>query len=458
MFVIGISGLDIFISLLYIIIIIFIAKRFKKGIKNKSIKRFFIPFIGFKIVCAILFVVLHSYVYRGGDTFLYFAGAKFISTQILHEPSRFFTFIFGDFNAFQQFSYTGETRVLYAFKDSATLLMSQITTIFYLFSFQQYLASTILISFFSAFGIWSLFSTMCKVYPKATKAFAIGILFYPSIGIWGSGILKDTIAITALGWMFSSFYLISGQKKYLKSVLIIFLMSFIILKLKPYILYTFLPAMLLWMQSNISNRIKSTLLKYIIAPIILIAFAFGGFFFMQTVSENAGKYSLENVQGIAEGFHNWHTYLAETQNQSGYTLGEVNFTPLGVLIKSPEAFFVTYFRPTPFEIRNFATAFESVQSTLLLLITLFVIFKTGIFRTLKITFSNGNVRAFLLFAIIMGVAVGITSYNFGALSRYKIPCLPFYTAALAIIYYEGIRLRNKKNPYKTKPASPISIK
>lgn len=325
--------------------------------------------------------------------------------------------------------------------------MSQITTFFYFFGFRQYLASTLLISFLSAFGIWSLFTTICKVYPRGTKAFAIGILFYPSIGIWGSGILKDTITIAALGWMFSSIYFLSTQKKYLRSIFTILIMSYFCIKLKPYILYTFLPAMLLWMHSNISNRIKSTLLKYSIAPIILIAFAFGGFFFMQTVSENAGKYSLENMQGVAEGFHNWHTYLAETQNQSGYTLGEVSFTPLGVLLKSPEAFFVTYFRPTPFEIRNFATAFESLQSTLLLLITLFVIFKTGIFKTLKIIVSNGHVRAFLLFAIIMGVAVGITSYNFGALSRYKIPCLPFYTAALVIIYYEGVRIQKKPKAY-----------
>ena len=31
-------------------------------------------------------------------------------------------------------------------------------------------------------------------------------------------------------------------------------------------------------------------------------------------------------------------------------------------------------------------------------------------------------------------SVGFTSYNFGALVRYKIPCLPFYALVLAVIY------------------------
>ncbi len=151
------------------------------------------------------------------------------------------------------------------------------------------------------------------------------------------------------------------------------------------------------------------------------------------------------MQEIAEGFQNWHTYLADTRDQSGYSLGEVNFTPLGILQKSPEALFVTYYRPLPLEIRNFATAFEAIQSTLLLIITLYIFFKVGLFRFFAIMFSNKEVRAFMIFSIFLGIAVGLTSYNFGALSRYKIPCLPFYTSSLAIIFHLGKEaIKNKR--------------
>jgi hypothetical protein len=41
----------------------------------------------------------------------------------------------------------------------------------------------------------------------------------------------------------------------------------------------------------------------------------------------------------------------------------------------------------------------------------------------------------LVFSLIFAFAVGISSYNFGALSRYKIPCLPFYGAFILILYH-----------------------
>ena len=110
----------------------------------------------------------------------------------------------------------------------------------------------------------------------------------------------------------------------------------------------------------------------------------------------------------------------------------------------PEAFFVTYYRPLPFEIRNFATALESFQSTILLLLTIYLIFKVGPINMVRIIISNNELKAFLFFALTLGVTVGITSYNFGALSRYKLPCLPFYLCALAIIYHLGTT--NSNNP------------
>jgi hypothetical protein len=43
----------------------------------------------------------------------------------------------------------------------------------------------------------------------------------------------------------------------------------------------------------------------------------------------------------------------------------------------------------------------------------------------------------IVFALIFSLAVGITSGNFGTLMRYKIPMMPFYYSALAIIYIKA---------------------
>lgn len=196
--------------------------------------------------------------------------------------------------------------------------------------------------------------------------------------------------------------------------------------------------MLLWSQGRLLKKTKNSITKYILAAILLPIFIGGGFLALQQISAGAGKYSLENVQSVAEGFHSWHTYLAETRNQSGYSLGEVEFTALGVLTKAPEAFFVAYFRPFIFgDVRNVATLFEALQTLLLLTLSIYVFIRVGILKSIRLIISNSDVRAFMLFAVIFGVTVGLTSYNFGALSRYKIPGVPFYVGSIAIIYYLG---------------------
>jgi len=51
--------------------------------------------------------------------------------------------------------------------------------------------------------------------------------------------------------------------------------------------------------------------------------------------------------------------------------------------------------------------------------------------------NDPTIQFCLIFSVIFAFAVGISSYNFGALSRYKIPCLPFYAVALVLIHYKN---------------------
>jgi hypothetical protein len=39
------------------------------------------------------------------------------------------------------------------------------------------------------------------------------------------------------------------------------------------------------------------------------------------------------------------------------------------------------------------------------------------------------------FSMIFAFAVGLSTGNFGTLSRYKIPCMPFFAALLIILYF-----------------------
>ena len=428
---------DILISLFYIVLIIILSRIFQPD-KDKVYYKYYSLFIYSKIFFSVSFALLYIFYFGGGDTFLYFNGGNFFVDQILHNPSNIFNLLFNDFENLNNLVFTDKQYLFRYFQGDDILLTSKILSFFCFIGFKQYLTTTILFTIFTSIGLWKLFTTLCNLYPSLNKYFAVGILFYPTIGIWGSGILKDPLTMALVGMIFYSLFNILKRKNVIFLSIIILASIYVCLKLKPYILYTFLPAMILWIQGQLSAKLKNPLFKIIITPIILIVFGVGGFYALNSVSEGAGKYSIENVQSVAEGFHSWHTYLAETRDQSGYSLGEVSFTPIGVLQKAPESFFVTYYRPFIFgDVRNAATLFEALQNLILLLITIYIIIKVGFFNFFRIIITDKNVRAFMLFAIVFGIAVGITSYNFGALSRYKIPSLPFFTAALSIIYYLG---------------------
>lgn len=428
---------DISLSIIIIIIIYIISTRLVNK-SNSNYSKIFKQFIIFKIAFAVFFSLIYLYYYEGGDTFLYFSGGNYLVDQYLAYPSRIFEFLFNNGDEFKNLKYSNQQYLVSFFSGSDSLLTFKISSVFSLLCFKQFMATTILLTMVASIGAWKLFTTLCNLYPALSKYFAAGVLFYPTIAIWSSGILKDTITFMCVGLIFTSFYYFERRKNIIISLFISSISIYFCLILKPYILYLFIPCMLFWINNRIRGNIKNIFLKAFVGLFLIIIFSAAGFLIVQSISQGAGKYSLDSITDVAKGFQSWHTYLSETRNQSGYSLGEFEFTTQGIIQKIPAAIIVTFFRPFLFsDVTNFSLAFEGIQSFILLLLTAYVFLKVGIIRFFRIIIFNKDVSAFVLFALLFGITVGLTSYNFGALSRYKIPALPFYTASLAIIYYLG---------------------
>jgi hypothetical protein len=105
-----------------------------------------------------------------------------------------------------------------------------------------------------------------------------------------------------------------------------------------------------------------------------------------------------------------------------------------MISKFPQAVVVTLFRPFPWEAGKVIIALSAIEAFLFLFFTLkLIVTKKG--KVLSWTSKDPTLMFCLIFSLIFAFAVGISSYNFGALSRYKIPCLPFYAAFLTILLY-----------------------
>ena len=119
-------------------------------------------------------------------------------------------------------------------------------------------------------------------------------------------------------------------------------------------------------------------------------------------------------------------------------------TPLltfsGMLKLVPAAVNVTLFRPYIWEVKNPLMMISSLEALTLLILTVFVIAKARlkIFMFLK----EPTVLFCLLFSLSFAFAVGVSTYNFGSLVRYKIPMMPFYS--IAIFYIMNYLKRDRK--------------
>ena len=111
--------------------------------------------------------------------------------------------------------------------------------------------------------------------------------------------------------------------------------------------------------------------------------------------------------------------------------------------KAPAAINVTLFRPYIWESKKVLVMLTALESLLFLLITIKVIIVVGLGRVWRTIVTDPNIQFFLIFTLVFSFAIGLTSGNFGTLSRYKIPCLPFYGMALVLIYYKNMPLSKK---------------
>ncbi|MCT4581713.1 MAG: hypothetical protein N4A35_09875 [Flavobacteriales bacterium] len=423
----------IYLFAIYLGAILYVQK--KK--KDQPLYRYFLSALTIKIGGGIVYALYHVYIYKGGDTFVFYNAAKDLANYIsVLNPSTFGAY----FSGFNPAEYNFSPDYNYILNGTDVLFIVKLTSVFYFLAGGSYFVITILFSFLSFLGLWYAFLTFCRLYPKLAYPFFLVIYCVPTMTLWSSGLLKDTVTIGAIGWLIYGFAnLFIYNQKLLKSLFHIFFSSFLIFMLKSYLIYLLYPAFFIWVQSSIKSKIKSAFLRNMIAPLLFLSMIGALVFILSSYSNSAGKYSLNNWQSTLQGFHSWHGHLADTRDQSGYSLGEMDYTILGVLSKVPAAINVTFFRPYPWEIRNIATLLGAFEALLFMGFTVVVLVKRRL-TIFAYVFKNKEVLFLLSFALPFAFIVGLSSYNFGALSRYKIPSELFYLIALVIIY---------KTPFKT---------
>ncbi len=424
---------DFVIAPIYILLLTIIAYVLRPFLTDKNTRKYFLPALWIRCFGAISVGLIYQFYYGGGDTYMYYhLGTRFIWEAFLESPLLAIKLIVSGMDYSPDgFYYQSQ---IYTYGDSASYFVVRIGGFFSLLTFNNYSGIALLFAFTGFLGCWALFQGFYKIYPSLVKYFALGILFLPSIFFWGSGLLKDTLTLSALGFLFYSLTeIVIWRKRVVLNAVVILIMTWVIYVVKIYIILSFIPAVFVWLYFQFQKSINSTFLRYALAPVLLMILAFSGFLAVQTLSSESRRYSLDKVLITAEETAKWNYYVSEQQGGSGYSLGDYDFSPSGLARKFVPATLTAIFRPTIIEARNpvmILTALENLVISILILLSLTKL-KPKLFQ------SNPILMLAIVFVILFSFSVGVTTYNFGALSRYRIPMLPFLTSVLIIIRYYG---------------------
>lgn len=393
---------------------------------TRETRKYFLPALWVRFIGAIALGLIYQFYYDGGDTFNYFThGSKWIWEAFLDSPMKGLSLLFssGGERVPETFEFTQH---IWYFRDPNSYFVVRITAFFDLFTFHTYTATALLFASFSFSGIWAFYSGVQKKYPSNAKWLAVGILFVPSVIFWGSGILKDTITLGALGWLtWSLIQVIDFKKRTAMYWLIMFFSAWIIYSIKVYIILCYVPMIFLWIYWKRILAIRNWFLRVSVAPILLLLFGSVGFLTMRQIGDTNEKYALDNIaeRATITAYDIRYGWGARTGGEGGYDLGVLDGTWQSMIRLMPDAINVSLFRPYLWEVKNPLMLLSALESLVVLVLSIWLlIYKGGLLNVFKDPFLTFC----LLFALLFAFAVGVSTFNFGTLMRYKIPMIPFF--------------------------------
>ena len=435
---------DLFLTPCYLIVIYFVAYVLKsRVVRNPILKRYFIPALTLRIIGAISLGLIYQFYYKGGDTFSYYSYATTIWTAMWESPIVGIKLLLTSGKDFIPDAYMYTSRIGF-YGDPPSYFIVRLAALSGIFNFNTYTIIGIFFSIFSFSGAWALFLALYRMYPSLHKELAISIFFIPSIFFWGSGLLKDSITIGALQWAFYAFAKIFiFRENRIRSAVIFAVAAYLLIAIKIYIFLCFLPTLFIWVFILFNKRIKSSATRAFLRPFLIATALVCGLLAANRVSSENKRYSLNNIAETSKITSSYLKGISDFSGGSGYDLGETEPGILGMLKKAPAAIFVSLYRPFLWESKNVNMLMAALESGFVIFLTLSVLRRTGIIKLISIIRNDNYLTFAMIFSLTFAFAVGISSYNFGTLVRYKIPLLPFFISSLYIIKYQATLKKQK---------------
>lgn len=418
----------------------------KKAKSNDLYKRYFTGAI-IKMIGSLGFMAVYIFYYKeGGDTLDYHQNSKSLMNLMYYDFGNFWDVLWSSKPEYMSY-FTGDTGYVLErhFVDPNTFNVARITTFFEVLCGGSYIGTCFLLSYLCYQGLWRLYRVFVEKFTSLRNGLFYAVLLVPSVVFWTGGISKEVYIIAVLGFaVFAIDRIFDMVKNRFVNIIILIMCLYLFISIKPYVFVAFFPAIMAWVVIANIQKISNRALRFLIAPIVTGFSIVLSVFIWYYASSFLGEYASVDAM-IEKALITQQDLQHERYDGSSFDIGAFEPKAEGALRKFPQAVSAGLFRPYIFEAKNVVMLFSSIENLVLVVLALLAMIRPR--KLIRIASTSGIVTMAIVFSMIFAFAIGLSTSNFGALVRLKVPLLPLFFGALFIVA-KSMGNRNKYNSFR----------
>jgi hypothetical protein len=367
----------------------------------------FWPALLIKLLAGIALGLLYMFYYASGDTWIFFNDGAKVADAIAQSPKSVIDFFWND-------DWTGLKGILDSDRPRSLFFVKWVA-VFNLLDGNNYWITSLYFSFISFLSSWILFESLSKFLPGNKVEVAISILFIPSIVFWGSGTIKESLAIAALFGVTA--YFISWHcngKLPMLSFAAALVALWVLWSLKYYWAAVWLAVVIpVVVVQILRKRVGRVNRNPKFSWIVLLFLALG---FVSIIHPN---FYYDNFLLVI--VENHVAYLKLSNPEDAIHFKSLEPSIVSMMLNSPWALLSGLFRPFIFEAGNILQVAAGLEN-----LVLFVLFAFTMVRIQKQWPQLNELRlALVVYIGLLAIFLAMSTPNFGSLARYRVGFTPF---------------------------------
>ena len=375
------------------------------------IRKFFWAGLVVKILAGIALGLLYTYYYHIGDTFSYFDDACDIAHLVRTSVKAYADFIWNNTSSFEFWDQLN-------FNHPRALFLSKMTSVFCMLTGDNYWVISIYFSFVGFYAAWFLVKVITRFDEHLLKISLLAFVFFPSVALWSSGLIKESLAMGSLYFIVAIFLKIWLRVRTSIIQWVLLPVAFLLLwNLKYYYVAVLLPVLatalvfhwLIYPRIRFKNYGLECLVWLVVflIPLFVASQVHPNFYPERFLDVIVSNYDAFREKSDPDDMIHYHGLEA---------------TATSVVYHAPKALLSGMFRPFLWEGQNVFQFLIALENAIVLLL-----FVTSLSKLRRVFHSPHHLLIFssIVYIFLLCIFLALSTPNFGTLARYRVGFLPF---------------------------------